>query len=219
MVGGRTKIRGFCSPRLRCPRSLPSRAGLWCTANVQEALFVALAFLAPSRAGLIAWALRSATLVGKNRSGGVKMRDLHRTLLIERFERTGGVPRGEPGRGCRAWSRSCRSWLWGCRGELTGVSYPLNARTASASTAADQARMRAVRLRLMSGVSSRRNTSRFRGPGRPDGCAYVQVTMYSGRSVACGSANTLKFAVTWEPEDEVGVREKEKPSASAMTGR
>lgn len=85
-AGGRTKIRVSCSPRLRFPSSLLFRAGLWCTAHVQEAPLVAQAFLAPSRAGLKACALRSATLVGENRPGWARKRDLHRTLRSERFE-------------------------------------------------------------------------------------------------------------------------------------
>ena len=88
----RTKIRVSCLPTFYLPRSLPSRRGLWCTANVQEALLATLVLRVPSRAGLKAWALRSATLVGENRPGWVRKHDLHRTLLIERFECTEVVP-------------------------------------------------------------------------------------------------------------------------------
>lgn len=36
-------------------------------------------------------------LVSENRPGWARRRDLHRTLLIERFERTDGVPQKHPG--------------------------------------------------------------------------------------------------------------------------
>ena len=92
----RTKIRVSCLPTFYLPRSLPSRRGLWCTANVQEALLATLVLRVPSRAGLKAWALRSATLVGENRPGWVRKHDLHRTLLIPRFEQFEARARDEP---------------------------------------------------------------------------------------------------------------------------